>query len=107
MKAMMIDPMVNPERPVADRFPAMAGLELARDGRIWVREFQKPTVSPAVLNPWIAFDRAGRAVCRAELPSLGNAGEIGADYILRLDEDSLGTERVQEFRLGAPASMPE
>lgn len=106
MKKIMIDPMVNPERPVADRFPAMAGMELARDGRIWVREYVKPDTVVPSHSPWIGFDQGGRAVCRAELPSLGNAGEIGADYILRLDRDSLGVERVQEYRLGAPAGVP-
>ena len=36
------DDMISPERPVADVFPAISGVRIGRDGRIWVRNTTGP-----------------------------------------------------------------
>jgi hypothetical protein len=100
MKARMIDPMIDPARPVADRFPALSGIITGRDGRIWVRTYQAPG---AVTNEWIAFTAEGRAECRMSLPVSTDGSfavsEIGADYLLASGRDSLGVEWVGEYRI--------
>src|SRR5690606_37330732 len=50
------------KRPVADRFPAFGLLRYARDGRIWIREYPRP--SDTTGHRWIAFAPDGRLECR-------------------------------------------
>ncbi|HUF25397.1 MAG TPA: 6-bladed beta-propeller [Gemmatimonadaceae bacterium] len=95
-----VDPLVSPERPVADRFPAFNRLIGGRDGRLWVREFPLPS-APA-RHRWLAFDAAGRFQCAAAMPAFNQVLELGDDYLLVLDRDELGVERVLQYRLGRP-----
>lgn len=99
MKARMIDPMIDPARPVADMFPALSGIITGRDGRIWVRTYAQPG---AVSQEWIAFSSEGRAECLMTLPASTDrsfsVSEIGADYLLASGRDSLGVEWVGEYR---------
>jgi hypothetical protein len=67
---------------------------IGRDGRIWVRSH---TPTEAMTAEWIGFARTGQALCRARLPRQ-TISEIGADYVLMYGRDSLGVERVAEFR---------
>jgi hypothetical protein len=106
-----LDPLIDPNRPIADEFPAYAGLTGGRDGRVWVREYPRPKAPDP--QHWIAFDQDGRFSCRATIPVIdkvwppGSLLEFGADYILVLHKDDLGVERVLQFGLGAPAGGPE
>ena len=93
-KAMLIDPMLDPSRPVAEQLPAVSRLLLGRDGRIWVRSF---TPVDATTDSWLAFSPGGKALCRMSLPRL-SVSEIGADYLVVTGEDSLGAEWVAEYR---------
>lgn len=95
----LVEPLVSDERPVADILPAFGGLHVGRDGTIWVREYPQPGESEA--QDWISFDAEGRMRCSA---SLGGAQllEFGRDYVLMLDRDDLGVERVLQFDLGQP-----
>ena len=95
MKARLVDPMLDPKRPVAERYPAVTNIVMGKDGRIWVRG-RAATDSPR--RRWIAFSREGRALCRAELPAL-EIYEIGSDYLLGHERDSLGVESVVTYRL--------
>lgn len=94
MKAMMIDPMVHPDRPVAESYPAVSSLAVGRDGRIWVRSHALTADSTVT---WTAFTSEGRAQCRMELPRL-SIYEFGSDYFLTREEDSLGMEVVGVYR---------
>lgn len=99
MKARMVDPMLDPKRPVAERYPAVTNIVMGKDGRIWVRG-RAGTDAPT--RPWIAFSPEGRALCRAEWPAL-EVYEIGRDYLLAHQRDSLGVESVVTYRVrGAP-----
>jgi hypothetical protein len=97
MKARMVDPMLDPKRPVADRYPAVTRIVMGTDGRIWVRGYA-PADAPT--RPWTAFSSEGRALCRAAFPAL-EVYEIGRDYLLAHESDSLGVERVVLYRLSA------
>ena len=96
----LIDPLLSEARPVADLFPAFSGVTVGTDGRIWVREYSKPTIPDA--RRMVAFDADGRFVCRTTLPPFGELLEIGADYLLAENQDELGVERIVQYRLGAP-----
>jgi hypothetical protein len=102
--------LIDPKRPVADEFPAFAGLRGGRDGRVWVQEYPRPGARDS--QRWIAFDGEGRFTCRATIPVFdqtwppGSLLEFGADYILVLQRDDLGVERVMQFGLGAPTQAP-
>ena len=95
--------LLSEARPVADEFPAFQGVMLGRDGRIWIREYPRPT--DAETNRWIAFSDNGRFQCRADLPERDQVLEFASDYLLALDRDALGVERVLEYEI-APPSEP-
>jgi hypothetical protein len=88
-------------RTVAEQFPAFTGVQMGRDGRIWIREFAKPGSPPR--PQWIGFDRDGQFSCRAAVPNVSELLEFGTDYVLAKTEDELGVERVVQFSLGGPA----
>lgn len=98
-RAILVDPMLSEKRPVADRFPAFGRLRLARDGRIWVREFPRPQDPPE--HRWLAFAADGRFACKLVTPRYEDVLEFGADYVLTHERDSLGVERVRQYRLSA------
>lgn len=93
----LLEPLISGDRPVADQFPAFSGVEIGRDGRIWVREFRRPTGDQT--QGWMVFDANGGFVCRATTPTLDEIHEFGADYVLGLERDELGVEQVVMFRI--------
>jgi hypothetical protein len=101
MFRMMIEPQIREDRPVADVFPAFAGVAIGRDGRIWVREY--PTPDRASSRIYLVFDPDGRFVCRADMPAFDNVVDFGSDYLLAHDRDSLGVERVLQFPISPTA----
>lgn len=106
MKARMIDPMIDPKRPVAERYPAVTGIVMGQDGRIWVRGYAPPE---ATTREWIAFSAEGRAVCHAQFPEVDYVYEIGRDYLLTHEIDSLGVETAVQYWLrggAVAASVP-
>jgi len=99
-RAMFVEPLISEDRPVADRFPAYASAMLGRDGRIWIREYARPR-GPQTQR-WVAFDADGHFQCLATLPEVDQVYEIGSDYMLALDRDDLGVERVVLHSLAGP-----
>jgi hypothetical protein len=99
LAAGLVDPLVSPERPVAERFPAFRGLRLGRDGRIWIREYERP--GSADEQAWTSFDGDGRRRCSLRL-AVDELLELGADYLLAKAVDQLGVERVLEYALEVP-----
>jgi hypothetical protein len=89
------------DRPVADRFPPHASLQLQRGGDLWVQEYPRPGEGDA---GWMVFDREGHLQCRASLPYARSwdVYEIGADYVLGKVEDELGVEHVVKYALTRP-----
>ena len=98
----MVAPLVSEDRPVADEFPAFASLVAGRDGRIWVKQYPRP--SEPGPSTWFAFDSDGRFECSATIPTFDELLEFGADYVLAKDRDELGVERVIQYRLGPPGT---
>ena len=96
----LVEPQLREDRPAADQFPAFSGIIAARDGRFWVREY--PTPDRPDSRNYLAFDADGRFVCRAAMPSFADVFEVGKDYLIALDRDSLGVERVLQFPIAGP-----
>ena len=89
---------IGDSRTVSDRFPTASDLMLGRDGRVWVKRFTKPRAEPE----WMAFGPEGGFVCRLAPGSNLTPYEFGADYMLGLGLDDLGTERVLMYPLHPP-----
>lgn len=87
----------NSQRPVADVMPAMNGIRIGTDGRIWIRAYY--VIGDTMPRKWIAFTREGRFDCRLQTPRFEGFLEFGPDYLLALEADSLGVERVKQFPL--------
>jgi hypothetical protein len=95
MRDRMLDAEVGDRRPVAERFPAFQSLTLARDGRLWIRDFVRPGDEGP--HRWTAFTPDGRFDCRLETPRFAEYLEFGADYLLVREPDSLDVERVRLY----------
>ena len=92
------DAMISPDRPVADVFPAISSVRIGRDGRIWVRQYDRPRED----RGWLAFGADGKFFCHmAQTP--GDVWEIGADYVLLLNRSDLGVQTVRMHSLTSPS----
>ena len=89
-----VDADLRRDRPVADVFPAISSVVIGRDGRIWVRQYDRPRED----RGWLAFGADGEFICHmAQLP--GSVWEFGAEYLLLLHRSELGIQTVQMHRL--------
>ena len=100
MRKRLVEPLISEARPVADRFPSFTSVQIGRDGRVWVREFTPPGSDES--RRWLAFDSDGRLHCDARMPDVDQVLELGADYMLALDRDEDGVERVVMYGLAPP-----
>lgn len=100
MRDQMLPAEIGERRPVAERFPAFQALTLGRDGRVWIRDFVRPSDSGP--HRWTAFTDDGRFDCRLETPRFAEYLEFGADYLLVREPDSLDVERVRLYPLTRP-----
>ncbi len=92
------DARISPERPVAEVFPAMSAVMIGRDGRIWVRQYDRPREQ----RGWLAFDSDGGFLCLLPVRHPGAVREFGADYVLLERETELGVQSVRLHRLDVP-----
>ena len=92
------DDMISPERPVADVFPAIASIRIGRDGRIWIRQYDRPRED----RGWLAFGADGKFLCHMAQPP-GDIWEFGADYVLLLHRSELGVQTVRMHSLTSPS----
>lgn len=91
------DAIVSPERPAADVFPAISSVKIGRDGRIWVRQYDRPRQD----RGWLAFGADGKFACHmAQLP--GDVREFGEDYVLLLHRSELRVQTVRMHSLAIP-----
>ncbi len=94
------DARVSTNRPVAELFPSISTIVVGKDGRIWVRQYDRPREDRA----WLGFNPGGEFVCHlAPLP--GAVWEFGNDYVLLLRETELGIQLVQLYRLHLPSDQ--
>lgn len=100
-------PLVGPARearelleiagyPMPPTIPAYSALTVDRDGNIWVKRFALPGPST---NRWGVFGRDGRFLGHVAVPAGLEVYEIGPDYVLGTETDSLYVQRVRGYRL--------
>ena len=88
---------IDPDRPVAEVFPAFSSIAVARDGRLWVFPYRKPGQNP---REWMAFETDGTFFCHlARTHPNFTPHEFGADYALGVEADELGVQTVAMYRL--------
>ena len=92
------DADISEDRPVAELFPAISTVMVGRDGRIWVRQYDRPRED----RGWLAFEPDGQFLCHLA-PLTGSVREFGSDDVLLQHESELGTQTVQLHRLNLPA----
>ena len=92
------DARISQERPVADVFPAMSSVKVGRDGRIWVRQYNRPRED----RGWLAFGADGKFFCHMAQPP-GDVREFGADYVLLLHRSELGVQTARMHHLALPS----
>ncbi len=91
------DARVSTNRPVAELFPSVSIMMVGRDGRIWVRQYDRPREDQG----WLSFSAGGEFVCHlAQLP--GSVWEFGSDHVLLVAETELGIQTVEVYRLHLP-----
>lgn len=89
------DAMLSDRRPVAEVFPTVNAVHIGRDGRLWVYPYRKPGTS----EDWWVFGTDGEFQCRLDHPAGVTIYEFGADYLLGVHSDELGTERVVMYTI--------
>ena len=91
------DATISQKRPVAEVFPVMSSVMVGRDGRIWIRRYDRPREDLG----WLVFGADGEFNCHVD-PLPGSAEEFGADYVLLLHEPDRGAETIRMYRLTGP-----
>lgn len=84
------------DMPVLEAFPAFGRVVSDSRDYLWVEDYQLPDEP---VPAWTVFDSEGRVVGLMELPPDLTIFEIGEDYVLGLQTDDLGIERVQLWSL--------
>lgn len=92
--------MLDPDIPIADRFPALSALEVDAGGNLWLRRYRRPTWEGP--QPAIVLDLDGAFVCHGAIPEGMRLFEIGDDYLLGMERDELGIEYVRMYGLARP-----
>lgn len=92
--------MVDPERPVADTFPAYVAIRVAESGDLWALLYPRQAEFGGD-RTWFVFHPDGRFRCRVEVPRLFEPA-VGRDHIRGALTDELGVEYVVEYKIGRP-----
>jgi len=109
MEQMASNPVWTPRAleafPSSEEFPAVSALMADREGRLWVRQYPRPTDED---QTWWGFDVAGHFICAVDLPLSFTAFDVGPDYWLGIAKDELEVEYVQLWSMTSPrgASPP-
>ena len=91
---------LDADRRVAELFPTLGALLVGDDGRMWVKEYARPTDSER--DRWLMFDSEGQLQCRLRTPSGLQVTEFGGDYLLGVGRDEADAERVLLYQFTLP-----
>lgn len=86
--------------PFPKTFPAFDQLVVDAEGNVWAKEYPRPGERAA---NWLVLDSRGRWLGRVAAPERFRIEQIGRDYVLGVQVDSLGVESVQMYGLLRPA----
>jgi hypothetical protein len=83
--------------------PAVRGLEISPDGRMWIREHAFPIPQQAT---WHVFAPDGAYEGEVQLPSRWKVHQVGADFVLVSEPVSAGNSVVSLHRLVRKPATP-
>src|SRR5690606_17712139 len=83
------------EVPKPVRYPYWGSAIVDLAGNLWVSSYGSPS-APRV---WTVFDTEGRRISQVQLPPKLRVTEIGADYVLGVEQDDLDVEYVRLYPL--------
>jgi hypothetical protein len=84
------------DMPFPETMPAYEGVIVDEEGNLWVEEYR----APGDEQPrWTVFDSTGVMLGLIETPPRFRIFQIGSDFVLGRQTDSLDVERVQLYRL--------
>ena len=86
--------------PVPETLPPYGDVHVDRSGCVWVSDYD-PRESA---DTWAIYDTGGIATARSRIPRSLRIYEIGTNYVLGVETDSLGVEYVTVYRLRRTAS---
>lgn len=81
---------------VSDRYPAFQEMLVDDAGNLWVKRY--PRLASGV-RWWLVFDPDGEFICQATLPDDFVPSEFGTGYVLGLNRDEMGVERVLQYAI--------
>jgi hypothetical protein len=81
----------------ADSFPAMQGIAIGTDARIWMRQYGIPGEDGE--PTWLVVEQDGTPVAWVEVPRRFTPYEYGTDRLLGVGRDSLNVQYVERYRL--------
>jgi hypothetical protein len=79
-----------------DSTPPFDRILVDRTGALWVRDYLVPRVATVA---WNVFEAGGRWLTRLELPTRLDIRDIGEDYVLALERDTLDVELIRVYSL--------
>ncbi len=97
--------VTSPQRPVNDEFPAVGGLMVGVDERIWVGNYSRPRGHPDDRRDQLVFGADGDFDCHVDLPEDFHMYEAGADYVFGIHQGELGVQRLIVYGLGYDAGQ--
>ena len=81
------------ETPIADRFPSLDRLLADQAGRIWVRQYRRPTEDGP--NLWVVFHRDGRIAARINTPRDLQVRDAAEDFVLGIVRGNFDEEYIR------------
>jgi hypothetical protein len=85
--------------PLPSAFPAFEQIETDGSGRVWVKQFQRPT---APGHAWTILDTDGAWLGSVQLPTDFEVTYIASDVVLGIARDDLGVERIRVYDIVKP-----
>jgi hypothetical protein len=85
--------------PLPSAFPAFEQIETDGSGRVWVKQFQRPT---ATGHAWTILDTDGAWLGSVQLPTDFEVTYIASDVVLGIARDDLGVERIRVYDIVKP-----
>lgn len=97
-----INQLTHPDRPVEKYFPAFKEAKMGRDFKVWISRYKRPEDEKD--NRWLIFEDNGLFMCHIDLPIDFKMLEAGSNYILGVQKNQNGLERIVKYELRHPVN---
>lgn len=87
------------DAPWFEVLPAYRRLLVDRESNLWAKEYAEPGTQ---MSRWFVFDQQGQWQGTVQFPDRFEPQDIGADYVLGVQQDELDVEYVRMYKLLKP-----